>query len=108
MPCWLPRVLTRIRELAAARSVLFTLKARRELAGLGIGLDQEDACSILANLTAKDSAGRLQSESTGEWMYLFKPSLAGAVLYVKIILRNDCVVISFHEDEGAAHEKEEA
>ena len=104
----MPRVLTRIRELAAARKVLFTLKARRELAGLGFGLDQEDACEVLEKLTAEDSAGRLESDATGEWMYLFKPSLAGVVLYVKVILRNDCIVVSFHEDEGDGHEEEDA
>lgn len=96
---WLLRVLARVRELAAARRVLFTLKARRELASLEFGLDEDDACGVLANLTAKDSAGRLESEATGEWMYLFKPVLADTVVYVKLILRNDCVVISFHEDE---------
>jgi hypothetical protein len=108
MPRWLPRVLTRIRELAAARKVLFTLKARRELAGLGFGLDEEDACHVLEKLTTEDSAGRVESESTGEWMYLFKPSLAEMVLYVKVILRNDCIVVSFHEDEGDGHEEEDA
>jgi hypothetical protein len=41
-------------------------------------------------------------------MYLFKPQLAGTVCYVKVILRNDCVVISFHEDEVGDHEEEEA
>jgi hypothetical protein len=107
MPPWLPRVLTRIRELAVARKVLFTLKARRELAGLGVGLDEEDACDVLKKLTTEDSAGRLESESTGEWMYLFKPWLAGVVLYVKVILRNDCIVVSFHEDEGG-HEEDDA
>ncbi len=108
MPRWLPRVLTRVRELATARKVLFTLKARRELAGLGFGLDEEDACDVLEKLADGDSAGRLVSETTGEWMYLFKPSLAGVVLYVKIMLRNDCIVVSFHEDEGAGHEEEDA
>jgi hypothetical protein len=108
MPRWLPRALTRIRELAAARKVLFTLKARRELAGLGVGLVQEDACDVLEKLTAEDSAGRLESEATGEWMYLFKPSLAGVVLYVKVVLRSDCIVVSFHEDEGDGHEEERA
>ena len=106
MPRWLPKVLTRIRELAAARKVLFTLKARRELACLEIGLDEEDACDLLANLKSDDSAGRLESAATGEWMYLFKPQLAGTVLYVKLILRNDCLVVSFHEDEGAGHEED--
>jgi hypothetical protein len=100
MPRWLPRVLKRIQELAAARRVLFTLKARRELAALGIGLDEEDACDLLASLTGEDSAGRLASVVTGEWMYVFKPTLAGAVLYVKLTLRIDCIVVSFHEDEG--------
>ncbi len=108
MPGWLPKVLTRIRELAAARKVLFTLKGLRELAGLGFGLDEEDACNILANLSREDSAGRLKSAATGEWMYLFKPQLGGVIVYVKLILRIDCVVLSFHEDQGGGHEEEDA
>jgi len=58
-------------------------------------------------LATDDSAGRLGSTARGEWMYLFKPRLAGMVLYVKLIVRNDCVVISFHEDEGDLHEEED-
>jgi hypothetical protein len=106
MPRWLPKVLTRVRELAAARKVVFTLKARRELTSLDIGLDEEDACDVLAKLAVEDSAGRLESAWTGEWMYLFKPQLAGVVLYVKLILRDDCLVVSFHEDEGGGHEED--
>jgi hypothetical protein len=94
--------------LAGARRVLFTLKARRELASLDLGLDEEDACDVLGDLTTDDSAGRLKSEATGEWMYLFKPRLAGMVLYVKLIVRSNCVVISFHEDEGDLHDEEDA
>jgi len=85
--------------------VVFTLKARRELASLDIGLDEEDACDVLARLGVEDSVGRLESAWTGEWMYLFKPRLAG-VLYLKLILRNDCLVVSFHEDEGGGHEED--
>ncbi len=99
MPGWLPEALTRIRELAAARG---------ELASLEFGLDEEDACDVLANLTAAESAGRLESVATGEWMYLFKPLLAGTTLYVKLILRSDYIVVSFHEDEGGGHEEEDA
>ncbi len=106
MPLRLGKVLTRVRELAAARKVRFTLKARRELASLELGLDEEDVCDILANLTAEDSAGRLESAATGEWMYLFKPELSWTVLYVKLILRSNCVVVSFHEDEGSHEEGE--
>jgi hypothetical protein len=106
MPRWLPKVLRRIRELAVARKVLFTLKARRELASLELGLDEEDACDILASLTGRDSAGRLESAATSEWLYLFKPQLAGAVYYVKVILRSNCVVVSFHQDGGGANGEE--
>jgi hypothetical protein len=106
MARWLPRVLKRIQELAAARKVLFTLKARCELAALDARLDEQDACDVLMRLTIEDLAVRMVSAATGEWMYVFKPSLAGLVLYLKLILRSDCVVISFHEDEGAAHEED--
>ena len=43
--------------------------------------------------------GRGESEHTPEWLYVFKPRVASVVLYVKLIVRTDCVVISFHEDE---------
>ena len=82
------------------------MKARRELAALELGLDDEDACDLLANLAAEDSAGRLESAATGEWMYVFKPSLAEAILYVKIVLRNDCIVVSIHADESGDHEED--
>lgn len=63
---------------------------------------------MLANLTAEDSVGRLESNATGEWMYLFKPSLAGMILYVKVILRSDCIVVSFHEDNGGSREEKDS
>ncbi len=106
MPRWLSRILTRIRKLAAAREVRFTLKARRELASLELGLDEEDACDLLANLTAEDSAGRVKAAATGEWMYLFKPQVARTILYVKVIVRNSCVIISFHEDDDGSNEED--
>lgn len=102
---WLHKVLPRIRELGAARRVRFTYKARRELASQGGGLDEEDACDVLANLTASESAGRARSGASGEWLYTFKPVVAGAVVYVKLVLRGECVVISFHEDEESDHEE---
>src|SRR5258708_1156495 len=64
MPSWLPRQLGRIRELATERRVSFTLKARRELAGLGSGLDPEDACDVLARLEETEFHARLKSEGT--------------------------------------------
>ncbi len=98
-PRWLPRVLTRIRNLAAEGSVRFTYKALRELAELAMGLDEEDGCDMLAELTVDDFAQRLVSARTGEWMYVFKPIVASTQLYVKVVIRANCVVISLHEDE---------
>ena len=96
---WATSVLRQIRGLAVQRKVRFTLKAFQELGRLGMGLDEDDACDVLANLTPNDLMGRLVSEKTGEWMYVFKPSVSGIVVYVKVVLRADCVVISFHEEE---------
>lgn len=90
-----------IRALAAARRLSFTHKALRELAALGMGLDVEDARDVLMNLRPDDLAARRRSDATGEWMYIFKPSIENTVVYVKVILRADCIVISFHADEGA-------
>jgi hypothetical protein len=96
---WLPKVLARIHELASQGRVRLTLKALRELLALDLGLDEEDACHVLAGLAAGDFVERLVSRKTGEWMYVFKPEVGGGVVYVKLILRSDCVVISFHEEE---------
>jgi hypothetical protein len=106
MPPWLPGILTRIRGLAADRRILFTLKARRELAALECGLDERDACDVLTSLKTADSAGRLVSSATREWLYVFKPRVAGIVVYVKVLLRNECVVVSFHEDQGGTDDED--
>ena len=104
MPRWLPRLLRRIHELAGRGRVRLTLKATRELTALG-GLDVQDACDVLAALTARDLSERFESEHTGEWMYVFKPAVAGTVVYLKLVLRAECLVVSFHEDEGESDEE---
>lgn len=103
-PRWLSAALARIRALTARRKVYFTMKALRELAELGIGLDEEDACDVLANLTASEFCERLPSKKTGDWMYVFKPEVGGVLVYLKVILRADCVVISFHEEDDQNRE----
>jgi len=99
MPRWLKGVLARIHGLADARKVRFTHKALRELGTLGLGMDADDCCEVLKNLSAANFADRIESEITGEWMYVFKPRVAGTGLYVKLILRSDCVFVSFHEED---------
>ena len=101
---WLAAVLKRIHELTSQGKVYFTLKALRELAALDAGLDEEDARHVLANLEASDFVERAVSKKTGEWLYVFKPGVGGVGVYVKVVLRGDCIVISFHEDEGQINE----
>ena len=101
MPRWLPRILSRIRALAAAGRVTFTRKAEDELSVLGGGLEVQDALQILAGLVSNDCHARHRSATTGEWLYVFKPVAGGSLLYVKVVLRTDCIVVSFHEDGGA-------
>jgi hypothetical protein len=104
VPRWLPRLLKHIHELAGRGQVRFTLKALRELAALGSGLDAQDACDVPSALTADDFGQRIESDATGEWMYVFKPAVAGTIVYLKLVVRASCVVVSFHEDEGEADE----
>ncbi len=62
---------------------------------------------VLRRIRPSDSRGRVASDTTGEWMYVFKPYVGDRVLYVKLIVRDGCIVVSFHEDEGEAHEEDE-
>jgi hypothetical protein len=105
VPRWLPRLLRRIHDLAGRGQVRLTLKAARELALLGAGLDAQDACDVLAALRGEDFAKRFESDHTGEWMYVFKPAVAGTAVYLKLVLRAECLVVSFHEDEGESDEE---
>jgi hypothetical protein len=100
-PRWLVRVLEEIRRCGLMRSVDFTVKADEELLGLGLALNRDDACDILARLSIRDFVERTISTVTGELMYVFTPRVAGISLYVRLILRRRCVVISFHEQDKA-------
>jgi hypothetical protein len=35
--------------------------------------------------------------TTGEWLYVFLPRVAGETWYVKLLLRADCLIVSLHE-----------
>jgi len=95
-------IVRRVRTLGAARRVRFTWKALRELASLG--LDARDACEALEALRAADFVRRIASGRTGERLYLFKPRILGIPVYLKFVLRDGCVVVSFHEDENQNEE----
>ena len=99
MTVWVAGVVRRIRELAAAGRVSLTLKALRELAVLR--LDADDAVDVLRGLSSGDAHARLRAVETGEWMYVFKPKVAEVIVYLKVVVRDDCVLVSFHEDEAS-------
>jgi hypothetical protein len=102
MPRWLLRILATVHQQATTGRIRLTAKARRELDTMGAGLDGNDVREILLGLNTRDFAGRLVSREAQEWMYVFKPKLAGETLYLKLILRGECVVVSIHEDEARA------
>lgn len=99
MPASIPRILRRVRALTAAGRVHFTLKALRELAALC--LDASDACKAIEGLAPVDLVMHVWSATTDEWMHVFKPHVGGAPVYVKLVLRRDCIVVSFHDDQHA-------
>ena len=97
-PRWLQKTIEQIHQLAQAGQVGFTLKALRELATLELGLDETDICEILAGLKESDFRSRIASTITQEYLYVFSPKVADVEIYLKVIVRTNCVVISFHED----------
>jgi hypothetical protein len=106
MPAWLVKVLGQVHELAAKRKLRLTAKAHRERSMLAMALDPEDVRDVLLGLGVRDSAGRKLSRTTGEWLYIFKPHLGNELLYVKLVLRAECIIVSFHEDDGGCDEEE--
>ena len=93
---------SRPRDVSASLS---RLKALRELASLGV--DVEDTCEMLEGLRPAEFVQRLASEATGEWKYVFKPRAGGVSIYLKFVLRDGCLIVSFHEDESGTDDQED-
>jgi len=60
--------------------------------------DIDDVVQVLLELRGPDWCQRLTSEVTGEAMHVFKPITVFGPLYVKVVVRGNCVVVSFHEE----------
>jgi MqsR (Motility quorum-sensing regulator) toxin of toxin-antitoxin system len=105
MERWLWRVLPRVHELAEQGRIRFTNKALDELSDLG--LDLIDASEILCALTTRECVERIRSEHTDKWLYTFRPKVCGCDLYVKLLIRRECVIVSFHEDVSAGDGSQE-
>ena len=108
MPRWLPGLLSQIRQLVQEGKVRFTYKALRELAALELGLDETDVCEVLVDLAESDFRERITSNITQELLYVFAPNVCGVEIYLKIVIRENCIIISFHEDNKDGCEKEES
>lgn len=104
MPRWSTRVVDQIRRHVAKGRVRFTQKALREL--LELDLDPLDAQERLGTLTAALLEERRRSTETGEFLYVFKTVVEGAIIYVKVVIREACIVVSFHEDRDSDEEDE--
>lgn len=98
IPRYARTALRRIKELAARRAIRITLKAFNEMAALEPAADIDDVVETLERLELDDWAGRLTSRFTGEPMYVFKPFTPFGLLYLKVVIRTDCIVVSFHEE----------
>lgn len=94
----LRRVINRIHGLAAAGHVIFTAKAQQELDDLDFDFDLDDAAEVVSELTSDDFYSRIRSTFQNEWMYVFKPEVFDVILYVKLVIRDRCIVVSFHND----------
>ncbi len=92
--------LRRIHLLASRRAVQMTLKAQEEMSALTPAADIDDVLDVLLALGEEDWSGRITSVATGEDMFVFHPWTSHGLLYVKVLLRRTCVVVSFHEEEG--------
>jgi hypothetical protein len=88
----------RIRELAEQRAIRITRKAQEEMAALDPAADIDDVLEVLVALAPEDWVCRLISHVTSEALHVFKPMTPFGLLYVKVIVRKDCIVVSFHEE----------
>ena len=100
MPRWPTKVITRIRRLTAAGKIRFTSKAVHEITVLGIPLTEQDCRIVVMSLSFEEFDTRVRSSVSTEWLYVFRPCVLGMPLYVKVALRDECVVVSFHEEEN--------
>jgi len=92
--------LVAIRRLAVQQRVRLTFKASCELDQLGLGIDTTDVCDVLARLVPKESRGRVRSKVTGDWLHVFGVRILDLRVYIKVAVGEECVVVSFHEEDG--------
>jgi hypothetical protein len=106
VPRWLGDVLRAIHGHARTSSVRLTYKALLEMAELDPSATPEDALDLLVGLNRSGFRYRVRSAKTGDWLYVFRTAWCGERIYLKLLLRADCTIVSFHP-EDSDHELEE-
>jgi hypothetical protein len=86
--------------MATTGQVRFTTKAKDEIGCLGAPFDRDACLQVLLSLRPDDFRQRVWSDQSCESLYVFRAWAHGVNLYVTLVLRHECFVISFHAEEG--------
>lgn len=98
MPRWLGEVLKAVHRNARQGSVRVTYKALQEMAALEPSIAPEEARQLIEGLDRASFRHRLRSIRSGEWLYVFRATWCAEPVYIKLLLRTDCTIISFHPE----------
>ena len=98
MPRWLGEVLKAVHRNARRGSVRVTYKALHEMAALEPSISPDEARQVLQGLDRASFRHRLRSIRSAEWLYVFRATWCGEAVYIKILLRAECTIISFHPE----------
>ena len=98
MPRWLGEVLKAVHRNARRGSVRVTYKALQEMAALEPSIAPDEALQLLEELDRASFRHRLRSIRSGEWLYVFRAPWCAELLYIKLLLRADCTIVSFHPE----------
>ena len=104
--------LGRVQELVAAGSYRLVLRAFEDAAALGF--DSEHVVDCICSLEPTDFDRSIRSKlDRHEWLDVYLTEWDATFLYLKLIRREmfsrsdreNVIVLSFHEDEGAWHDR---
>lgn len=98
MPRWLGEVLKAVHRNVRRGTVQVTLKALQEMAALEPSISPAEACQLLEGLDRASFRRRLRSIRSGEWLYVFRTAWCAERVYIKLLLRSGCTIVSFHPE----------
>jgi hypothetical protein len=75
-----------------------TYKALLEMAALEPEVSPDEVRQLLEGLNRSSFRHRVRSARSGEWLYVFRATWCGEHVYIKLLLRADCTIVSFHPE----------